>query len=275
MKHDAANGTVRAVMPRRSHPLLILLAALSAGAFPAAAQAPIRTPAYDLVVVHEPAKPDPAALETFSAIRQAITAKDDAKLTALIAPDFAALSCSTDPTAPCPPRKGLQTQGRSPIERLRLALCCGGRADPGVSAADRTEAMFGVLGSLLDGGVTAGAETVCQPALPQFDRQAVATLAKRLDLESSAMRITATPIEARAKPERDAPVLATIPKGAILPLLTTSATPAPGGWTVLALPAGGIGYAEGIALDELAPEAACLRRTKAGWRLAVLIGRRS
>ena len=275
MKRDAADGTVPAVMPRRSHPLLIRLAALLAGTLPAAAQAPIRTPVYDLVIVHEPVKPDPAALETFAAIRQAIAAKDETKLATLIAPDFAALSCSTDPTAPCPPHKPPSTQGRSPVERLRLALCCGGRADPAVSATERTEAMFGVLGSLLDGGETAGAETVCHPALPQFDRRAVATLAKRLDLESSSMRIAAASIEARAKPERDAPVLATIPKGAILPLLTTSATPAPGGWTVLALPAGGVGYAEGVVLDELAPEAACLRKTKAGWRLAVLIGRQS
>lgn len=275
MKRDAVDATVTDVMPRQPCLLLPLLAALLAGALPSEPQTPIKTPTYDLVFIREPAKPDPVAIDTFAAIRQAIAAKNEAKLAALIAPDFAALSCSTDPTAPCPLRNAGAKQGRSPIERLRLALCCSGRADPTVSAADRTEAMFGVLNSLLDGGAAAGAETVCQPALPQFDRQAVAALSKRLDVEASAMRIATTPVEARTKPERDADVLATIPKGAILPLLTTSATPAPDGWTVLALPTGGVGYAEGVALDELAPESACVRKTKAGWRLAVLIGRQS
>lgn len=253
----------------------LLITVLPLSAVPVSAQAPLKTPAYEPVLVVEAAKPDPSALETLVAIRQATAAKDEKRLADLLAPDFSALSCSADPTAPCPPRKASAAQGRSPIQRLKLALCCGGRDDPAVSPADRADSMFGVLASLLDGGAAAGSETVCQPALPQFDRARLATLAKRLDVDASTMRIAASPVTARVQPEPAAAIAATLPKGAILPLLATSSTPAPGGWTVLALPGGGVGYAEGVVLDELAPEAACVRRTKAGWRLAVLIGRQS
>ena len=272
MKRILPGSTVPSAMLRR----FLLMSILSAAALPASAQAPLRTPAYEPLLVAEPAKPDLSALETLAAIRQAAASKDEKRLADLLTPDFAALSCSADPTTSCPPRKAVsQARGRTPLERLKLALCCGGRDDPAVSPADRADSMFGVLASLLDGGAAAGSETVCQPALPQFDRARLATLAKRLDVDASTMRIAASPVTAQAQPEPAAAIAATLPKGAILPLLTTSSTPAPGGWTVLALPGGGVGYAEGVVLDELAPEAACVRRTKAGWRLAVLIGRQS
>ena len=242
----------------------------------ASAQAPVRTPAYDLLIVRDTPPPDPAAAETLSALRQAAAAKDEGRLAGLLAPDFTALSCSADPTTACAPGKGPARVTKPPIERLRLALCCGGRDDPAVPPRDRNEAMFGVLASLLEGGTAAGdAGEVCQPALPRFDRRKLAALAKRVDVDASTMRIAAAPIEARPRPDRTATVAATIPKGTIVPLLTTSATPAPAGWTVLALPSGGLGYAEGVSLDEIAPEAACVRRTKDGWRLAVVIGRQS
>lgn len=266
------DNTVPAPMLR----LFLLVPILSAAVLPASAQAPLKTPAYEPVLVTEATKPDFAALETLTVIRQAAATKDEKRLADLLAPDFAAMACSADPTLACPPRKvASPARGRSPLERLRLALCCGGRDDPAVSAADRAEAMFGVLASLLYGGAAAGSETVCQPALPQFDRARLAALARRLDVDASAMRVAASPVTARGQPEPAAAIVATLPKGAILPLLTTSATPAPGGWTVLALPGGGVGYAEGVVLDELAPEAVCVRNTKAGWRLSLLIGRQS
>ena len=220
MKRIRPGSTVPTAMLRR----FFLVSVLSAAALPASAQAPLKTPAYEPVLVAEAAKPDYSALETLAAIRQAATANDEKRLADLLALDFAALACSADPTTPCPPRKGSSpARGRTPLERLRLALCCGGRDDPAVSPADRTESMFGVLASLLDGGAAAGSEMVCQPALPQFDRARVAALARRLDVEASTMRVAASPVTARAQPEPAAAIVATLPKGVILPLLTTSA----------------------------------------------------
>ena len=260
--------------------LLFVLPVLLATAMPAGAQAPLSTSAFELLKVRDAAAPDSGAIETLSAIRAAVSAKDEARLAALLAPDFVALSCEADPTAPCAPgkTKAVRAKGAS-LERLRLALCCGGRDDPAVAPDARTEALFGVLGSLLENGVAARApdvaDDVCQPALPAFDKQKTKALAKRLDIDPSTMRVAASPIEARSRPERTVAVIATFPQGAIVPLLTTLATPVPAGWTALALPSGGIGFAEGVTLGELAPEAVCVRKSKHGWRLAVLVGRQS
>ncbi len=245
------------------------------------AQAPIKTPAYELLVVTTPAAATPAAAETFTALRAAIAAKDAKRLGALLASDFAALSCSADPTEHCAPgRVPAVRAGKTPLDKLRLALCCGGKDDKSVDAKTRDEAMWGLLDSLLTvsgapGPVAELGDAACLPALPAIDRSKAKELAKALDIEASTFRIAAASIEARGRTDRAAPVAVTLPKGALVPLVTGHGTVAPDGWTALALPAGGVGFAEGVTLDELAPEALCVRQTRDGWRLTYLIGRQN
>lgn len=240
------------------------------------------TPAYPtLTIGAAAAPPDAAALAAWDAIRAAVAAKSEPRLAALLAPDFTALSCSSDPTMACAPgrvRAAPRAKG-GPLATLKVALCCGGRDDPTISAKDRTEAMFGLLDSILQGGKPAAspelAESVCLPAIPSVDRSALAAISKRLDIDSTNLRAAATPIEARGRPDRTAPVLTTLPAGAVVPVVTAQAVRVPDGWSAFALPAGGVGFAEGVTLDELAPESVCIRRAKDGWRLAILIGRQS
>ena len=111
--------------------------------------------------------------------------------------------------------------------------------------------------------------------MPTVDRPKLKALAKLLDLEPTAFRLAAAPVAAKTRADRAAPVVATLPKGAVIPLLTGPGVTAPAGWTALALPAGGVGFAEGVTLDELAPETLCVRPTRERWRLALLIGRQN
>ena len=257
---------------------IVISNVLATGAF---AQAPVKTPAFETLIALPLQAAPPGATEAFATLRAAVAAKDAGRLKGLLAPDFAALACSGDPTLPCAPgRSPSVPTGKTPLDRLRLALCCGGRDDKSIDAATRDEALWGLLASLLATNAApalgaTGGDAVCQPAIPIVDRPKLKALAKSLDLEPTAFRLAAEPVAARTRADRAAPVVATLPKGAVVPLLTGPGVTVPDGWTALALSAGGVGFAEGVTLDELAPEALCVRPTRGGWRLALLIGRQN
>ena len=246
----------------------------------ARAQAPVKTAAYDLLIVTS-AAPAPAAAEVFAPLRAAVAAKDAKRLGALLAPDFAALSCSADPTAPCAPGRVPSVRaGKTPLDKLRLALCCGGKDDKSGDQKTRDEAMWGLLDSLLTVAALPApsaelGNAVCLPALPAIDRAKAKALAKALDLEPSTFRIAAMPIEAKASADRVAAIATMLPKGALVPSVINPGTVVPAGWIALALPAGGVGFAEGVTLEEVAPEALCVRQGHEGARLVYLIGRQN
>jgi hypothetical protein len=171
--------------------------------------------------------------------------------------------------------KTLAARVASPLERLRLALCCEGKDDPSVSANARDEALWGVLGSLLQSAAPGAnpdiKNAVCVPGLPVFDRAAARAIVRAAAVEPEGLRVASAAFDARAQPDAKATIRYHFEGGTIVPLAGALTEPPPAGWTALALPEGGIGYANDVALEETTPQSLCLRPGPKGWTLAVLI----
>jgi hypothetical protein len=256
-------------------PLFALLATVAA----AHAQTPGKTYAPVAVSFDRAAEDDADLMQLLKILRNAAQGKDVASFEATLSPAFTALDCSASPLKPCGPGKAKIVGGKAgkPLERMRLAFCCEGKASPDMPPEAQNETMFAILGTTL-GGTSVGANPdakgqVCSPALPAFDRVKAAKAARAAGVEPENLRYAAADMQLLAKPVRGAPASARLAAGDLAPVVTDLTSDTPPGWTAIGLPDGGIGYTNALGLEELTPAAMCFGKVKGQWRIVSTIQR--
>ena len=150
--------------------------------------------------------------------------------------------------------------------------------DPNKPAAGpRTieDVVIGQLSGMID-GTTLGTHPdlpglACLPAWPLFDRAAAKKIATTASVDDSDLRIASNVTPVRTAPKLEAEVLATLPVGAIVPLVNDRFGDVPPGWSALALPDGRVGWSDDLGLDELDPVGPCFVKENGAWKLALVI----
>ena len=258
----------------------VLFAALAVVATSAHAQSTDRKPFEAVSVTYDRERAaDPGFVDVLKRVRAAIDKQIVQDLAPLLARDFAVIECAANPLTPCAPGKSkiLAAKVAAPIDRLRLALCCDGDPASAVPRIEQDEAVTGTLGSILAAAGAGGSpdlrDAVCVPALPAFDRARAAKAVAAARVEPEDLRVTNTQVTLRTKADKSAPVAATLPAGSLALLVTGLTASVPDGWSVVALPAGGIGYTDELAFEDTAPPALCFTKGAAGWQASTLIQR--
>lgn len=218
---------------------------------------------------------DPAFLTFLAGLRSAVQAKRIRPIERALARGFVALNCAASPLAPCAPGKAPELGRRigEPLQRMRLAFCCGGAAAPDVSTAAQDDTLFATADSALGAGAP-GANPdapgeICAPALPRLDRAKVAAAAQAAGVEPENLRVATADLPLREQPAGDRKGV--LSAGSIAPIVTDLTRETPAGWTAIALPDGSIGYTDHLGLDEIAPAALCFGRIDGRWRIVAAI----
>ena len=222
---------------------------------------------------------NPGFVDAVKKVRAALEKQAVQELAPLLARDFTVIECVANPLTPCAPGKSktLAAKVAVPLDRLRLALCCEGDPASAVPRIEQDEAVTGTLGSILTATSAGGSPdlpgSMCVPALPAFDRARAAKAVAAARVEPEDLRVTNTLVTLRAKADKTAPVTATLPAGSLALLVTGLTASVPDGWSVVALPAGGIGYTDELAFEDTASPALCFTKGAAGWQASTLIQR--
>ena len=275
-------------MPHLRFAALVLAVAFAAPAF-AEGTRPY-APAH--VTYDRSAENDPALKTLIERLRAAVTAYDLDALAKDLSPDLAIADCSADPLKACPapaapPKPSAKPTAPKraaapprPLERLLQGLCCKDIPRQHITKQMREQTALGIIGAALE-EETLGSNpdlpgAACLPAFPLFDRVVAIKTVEAADIEPANLRVTAQPLELRARPDAAASVSATLPKGALAALVTELPESLPDGWTALALPQGGLGFTREGGLNDLAPAGICFAKDGEGaWKIALVALRRS
>lgn len=269
----------------RRAPLALLSGGLSAFAGLWAATEPARaeprayTPAP--AVFTREAGSDAGLRATIARLRTAVAAHDMATLDGALAPDFAVIACSTNPTAACAPgAKGVSVaKGKNAAERLRAGLCCAGTPKKQITEAMRVETALGLVGAALAddniGASPALSGSACLPAPAAYDPKAVAAIVRAADVDPQNLRVTTADLVLLQKPDDAAPEAARVPAGRIVALATLGQEGLAAGWTAAALPQGGVGFTRQLVFDDLVQPTLCfVKGSDSAWKIKLIIERK-
>ncbi|MDE2364939.1 MAG: hypothetical protein KGM42_19850 [Hyphomicrobiales bacterium] len=257
--------------------LALAVSVLASPAFSTRATTPGKT--YAPVRVSYAADSDPDLAALVASLRNAAKAKQAEPFETAMAPSFVALDCAANPLKACAPGKAKIVGGKAgkPLERMRLAFCCEGKASPDTPVESQDETMFAILAATLDAktiGPNPDAKgEVCAPALPAFDRAKAGKAAKAAGVEPENLRVATVDMPLRRRPTREYEPAATIEAGALAPIVTDLTDDTPAGWTAVGLPDGSVGYTDALGFDELAPAAICFGKAQGQWRIVSTIQR--
>ena len=260
--------------------LRLTICIVLAGTNAAFAQSPPSKPYKAVAATFDrPADSDADLAALLKETRAAVEAKDAAALGGLVSEKFVALECAANPLKPCAPgkAKAIGAKIARPLDRMRLAFCCGGKLAPDMPEAAQNDTMFAILAANLAAGEPGenpdAKGQVCLPALPRFDRTRAAAAAKAAGVEPENLRIAATTIPLRPRPDAATQATTRLDAGDLAPIVTDLTADIPSGWNAIALPDGSIGYTDALGLDELTPGAICFGKEKTGWKIVATIQR--
>ena len=254
--------------------IALLLAQNAALAAPQAYEAIDAT--YDLSTVQ-----DQKLTGLIQALREAVSKTAWSTIDAALAPDFDVLACTPNPTLACMPgaaKTGQLKRRLQPADRLRQGLCCADIPKKEITKRLQEETILGLLDAYLS-EETIGfhpmlPQTACLPAFAKYDAGKAAEIAQRADIEPENLRLAAASFPLRAKPDAHAAEIAVVPAGRIVPLVTLGQENLAAGWNAIALPQGGLGFADKVSLNELAPAGICFKKNQKGdWAITFIIQR--
>ena len=224
-----------------------------------------------------PVAPDEALKALIETVRAIAARSELSAFAPLLANDFTVIVCKPDPLAPCAanaPGTRQSDPAQKPAERLSSGLCCPGVSPEQITDELRAETVSGIISGAIESGQLSEHETpglFCTPYWPVYDRKAAATIVTAAGSSAEFLRYAGQQIIVREKPAADAPILATLERGALTPMLSDVATQMPDGWYAIGLPSGRIGYSDMLGLEELTPSGVCFRRYGADWKIAMVI----
>ncbi len=261
-------------MRRLSTGLIVAFGLLAFGAESACAQYKPYEPTTATFNVIE----DAALKDLVASLQKAATDQNMPALQASLAKSFTVITCKPDPALPCAPgKKGVKQMAAklSPAERLAQGLCCAGVPRAQITKEMIAESVVGQFGAALEAGPTGAhpdvAGAACLPGWPLFDRAKAARIARAAGIEPGNLRVADNEVPIRLKPDAKEPVAETLPKGAVVPLVTDLDRPPPDGWNAIALAKGGLGYTDALGLNEMAPAGLCFVREGTIWKAGFFV----
>lgn len=265
-----------------------LVLAAAAALFAVAAQAEDRQSYVPAMARIETVAPEPELAALIGRLTAAVAEGRAGAVDAEIAPDVAAYDCYLDATAPCRRRGAARPAGKSgkaasgpaAPQRLREALCCADIAPAKITPKLRDESLLGFIGAALEpetlGRSPIDPGLLCAPAAPLFDAEAARRIAEAARVDREDLRLAQEALTLREAPRKDAPIVATLPAGAVAPMVTEATQALPSGWSAVAAPDGRLGFTDQLALGDLGASALCFARDTTGrWRISAVAERKS
>lgn len=262
-------------------PLLLASAACAALIFasPFARAAEDQPKPYEPVVVtYDTSGTDDAELKAFvETLRKAIMSGDVGTLKASAAPEVKIYSVMIGFPDSASPDPLSDPEKRPGDQRLDDAAALTTSGDVDYSREDLDGLVVDLFGNALDEETIGHSKTakgaICSPAEPIFDRDKALAIADAAGVPSGNLWILTEDTEFREKPSTDAPVLAKLVAGTIVPFQEGSVEgeDGEGDWYSVVLPSAKIGYAMNDISRGFQTTSVCYGKVDGQWAVTAVI----
>lgn len=231
-----------------------------------------------VVVTYDTAGTDDAELKVLiESLKKATLSGDIATLKASAAPEVKIYSVMIGFPDATPPEALSDPEKRPGDQRLddAAALTTSGNVD--YSREDLDGLVVDLFGNALDEGTLGHSKTakgaICSPAEPVFDRDKALAVADAAGVPAGNLWILSEATEFREKPSADAPVLATLAAGTIVPFQEGSVEgeDGEGDWYSVVLPSAKIGYALNDISRGFQATSVCYGKVDGKWAVTAVI----
>jgi len=231
-----------------------------------------------LVVTYDSTGTDDAELKALvESLKKAIQSGDVATLKASAAPEVKIYSVMIGFPDAALPDPLSDPEKRPGDQRLDDAAALTTSGDVDYSREDLDGMVVDLFGNALDEGTIGPSKTakgaICSPAEPVFDRDKALAIADAAGVPSSNLWILSEETEFRENPSADAPVLAKLAAGTIVPFQEGSVEgeDGEGDWYSIVLPSAKIGYALNDISRGFQATSVCYGKVDGKWAVTAVI----